>query len=95
VFDVFALYNRPDDVDLFNEHYASVHAPLTRKMPGLQEFVWGVAESDTDLHVVARMTFADEASADAGLGSPEGKAAVDDLANFADAGVTILRVPRH
>ncbi|MDI2098918.1 EthD family reductase [Ruicaihuangia caeni] len=94
MYDVFAIYDHPSDPEAFNAHYERVHAPLTRRMPGLLEFEWGVAAPGSSVHVIARMTFADEASADAGLTSPEGTAAVEDLQNFAAAGVTVIRAPR-
>jgi uncharacterized protein (TIGR02118 family) len=33
---LIALYKKPDDVEAFLAHYHDVHAPLLRKVPGLQ-----------------------------------------------------------
>jgi uncharacterized protein (TIGR02118 family) len=94
VLDVFAIYAQPQDPAAFDAHYREVHAPLTRTMPGLAEFTWGHGDA-ADAYVVARMTFPGAAAADAAFGSPEGTAAAADLANFAGAGVKLVRVPRE
>jgi uncharacterized protein (TIGR02118 family) len=94
VFDVFASYARPADETAFASHYRAVHVPLTLAMPGLLEFTWGLGDRP-ESHVVARMTFRDEESADAAFASPEGAAAAGDLASFAGAGVHLVRVPRE
>jgi uncharacterized protein (TIGR02118 family) len=44
-------------------------------------------------HLVAVLTFDSEEALGAALGEPEGQAAVADLDNFAQAGVTILTGP--
>ncbi|MDT7711237.1 MAG: hypothetical protein QOG20_6844 [Pseudonocardiales bacterium] len=63
-------------------HYREIHVPLTRAMPGLVEFTWGHG-GVASAYVVARMTFADAVATDAAFASPKGRAAADDLANFA------------
>ncbi len=90
---LLVLYNHPDDVEAFGRHYRDVHTPLTLKMPGLQRFdlSWPVGE-DTPYHLIAEMHFESAAALEASLGSPEAKAAVDDLANFAGAGVSVVTV---
>ncbi|MGY1664109.1 EthD family reductase [Geodermatophilus sp. SYSU D00705] len=93
MFDVFAIYASPEDPAAFDAHYRDVHAPLTRAMPGLLEFTWGHGD-DPSAYVVARMTFASGDAADAAFTSPEGAAAAADLATFAGAGVSLVRVPR-
>lgn len=40
--------------------------------------------------MVATLEFDDQAAFEAGMGSPEGQAAVADLPRFAGAGVTVL-----
>jgi uncharacterized protein (TIGR02118 family) len=32
-----ALYKRPEDTALFDEHYNNVHTPLVKKVPGLRK----------------------------------------------------------
>ena len=31
-----AVYDKPDDPDLFDRHYREVHIPLAKKLPGLR-----------------------------------------------------------
>jgi uncharacterized protein (TIGR02118 family) len=94
VFDVFAIYAPPEDASAFDVHYRTVHVPLSRAMPGLAEFSWGYGDIP-EAHVVARMTFADEAHAGVAFASAEGSAAAADLVNFAGAGVQLVRVTRE
>ena len=91
--DVVVLYNIPADPEAFDAHYRSTHVPLVDALPQLREFAWGKVV-DGDTYLVARMTYDTSAEAAASMQSPEGVAAVDDLANFAQAGVTVLNVDR-
>ncbi|ART71490.1 hypothetical protein BTO20_25695 [Mycobacterium dioxanotrophicus] len=94
--DVIVLYNRPAAPDAFDAYYRDTHIPLVHKLPMLREFSWGkVTDQDSPFYVLARLSYASSEDAAASLTSVPGKAAVDDLANFADAGVTVLNVPRH
>lgn len=90
-----ALYDHPVDKDAFDRHYDEVHAPLAMKMPGLRRFTAARPVPDTNAalppyHLVAILEFDDEAALGSAMNSPEGQAAVADLANFAGAGVTML-----
>lgn len=91
--DVIVLYNRPSDPEAFDAHYRSTHVPLVDALPQLQEFAWGKV-IDGDYYVVARMTYNSAVDAAASMESPAGVAAVEDLGNFAQAGVTVLNVGR-
>jgi uncharacterized protein (TIGR02118 family) len=98
VFQLIALYNHPEDAAAFDKHYDEVHAPLAIKIPGLQRYTVSRPGPDPEgnppaYHLVAVLDFADEAALGAGLGSPEGQAAVADLPNFAGAGVSLLTGP--
>lgn len=89
------LYGIPTDPAAFDEHYASVHAPLAAKIPGLERFeatrVVGTADgSAPQHHLIAELVFKDMGTFGASMGSPEGKAAADDVANFATGGVVML-----
>lgn len=90
MFRITIAYNHPENPDAFLAHYRSVHAPLTAKMPGIISFEWGVSttlDGSTPAHfVVGNLNFPSEDDAIAALGSPEGRAGGEDLANFADAG---------
>lgn len=96
--DVVVLYNHPENTESFDEHYRRSHAPKTRQLSDLLEFTWGRASSESGsspYYVIARMAFADAATAAASFASPSGVAAIEDLGHFAGAGVTVLHVPRE
>jgi len=100
VFQLTALYNQPVDADAFDKHYDNVHAPLAKKLPGLQRFTVARPGPDAEgnkpqYHLIAVLEFADEAAFGAGMGSPLGAEAVADLENFAGAGVTLLSGESH
>ncbi|MFQ5415387.1 MAG: EthD family reductase [Phycisphaerae bacterium] len=82
-----ALYKKPKDVDAFERHYKEVHAPLARKIPGLQRLgvsrFFGAPGGEPRYHMAAVLHFADKDAMFAGLNSPEGKAAAKDLMGFA------------
>lgn len=97
-FQLTALYNHPEDSAAFDQHYDGTHAPLAATLPGLASFSVsrpgpGPDGSAPAYHLIAVLTFTDEAAFNAGMGGAEGKAAVADLANFAGAGVTMLTGP--
>lgn len=98
MFQITVLYNHPDDPAAFDKHYDKVHAPLAKKIPGVQRYtisrpVPGPDGQRPPYHLVAVIEFADEAAFQAGMGGAEGQAATADLANFAGAGVTLLTGP--
>lgn len=92
--DVMVLYGEPADPAAFDRHYREVHTPLVHAMPHLVAFehtAGAVAvRGDGAYHLVARLRFESAAHHEAALASPEGAAAVADVGNFADGGVTIL-----
>ncbi|WP_139007338.1 EthD family reductase [Arthrobacter crystallopoietes] len=94
--DLFVLYNQPQDRESFDRHYTSTHIPLVRQLPLLQDFTWGkVSAEETDgYYQVARLTYVSRQDADASMASEAGEASVADLVNFAQAGATVLNVPR-
>lgn len=95
MYQLTALYNHPEDAEAFDKHYDTVHAPLAKKLPGLQRYTVSRPGPDAEgnkpqYHLVAVLEFADEASFGAGMSGEVGQAAVADLATFAGAGVTML-----
>ena len=92
--DLIVLYRPPADPEAFERHYRTVHVPLVRAMPHLLEFETssGVVETqDGDpAHFVARLRYAARSDLDASLASPEGAAALADLANFSMAGSVVV-----
>ena len=89
------LYGPPEDPEAFETHYADTHTALATAIPGLKRFeaARGVATPDgsaVPYQRIAELTFDDMDALRAGLGSPEGQAAVNDIPNFATGGVTIF-----
>ena len=95
-----ALYNQPEDPEAFDKHYDTVHAPIAKRLPGLQRFTITHPGPDPDgnppaYHLIAVLEFPDEATFGAAMGGEVGQEAVADLANFAGAGVTLLTGESH
>jgi uncharacterized protein (TIGR02118 family) len=89
------LYGPPVDPDAFERYYADTHTALAKAIPGLRRFeaARGVATPDGSplpYQRIAELTFDDMDALQAGMGSQDGRAAVDDIANFATGGVTIF-----
>jgi uncharacterized protein (TIGR02118 family) len=91
---LLVLYKKPKSSEAFDKHYASVHIPLAKKIPGLKKYdvstgAVGSPAGPSELYLVATLYFDSPDALKAGLASPEGKAAAGDLANFADGGVEL------
>lgn len=91
---VTVLYNHPEDEAAFETYYAETHMPIAGKMDvariELTKFGPGPDGSAPDYHRMAEMYFNDADHMASSLGSSEGKAAVEDLPNFATGGVKML-----
>lgn len=90
-----ALYKKPSDPQAFDTHYYSKHVPLAKSIAGLQRYEVSVGpvatpQGDSPYHLAAILSFDSLESLQKGLGSPEGQASANDLANFAQAGVELL-----
>ena len=82
-----ALYKKPADVQAFEDDYSSVHLPLMEQIPGivkteLARFFAGPT-GEPPYYMMFEAYFADRASLDAALKSPENRAAGKDLLSFA------------
>ena len=93
--DLIVLYRPPADPAAFEHHYRTVHVPLVHAMPHLarrsRPRPAPVETADGDpVHFVARLRFARTADLDASMASPEGAAALADLANFSMAGSVVV-----
>ena len=89
------LYGHPTNTEAFERYYATTHLPLVDKMSGFSrtEKAKVVASPDGAKPAFYRMFefwFESEDALGRTMGSPEGKAAVDDLSKFATGGVTVL-----
>lgn len=85
------LYTRPADVEAFDEHYLSVHAPLVERLPGLLRWEGARLVDTPDRgelthHRIAELWFEDRAALDAALGSEEGQATAADYGAIAPPG---------
>ena len=89
------LYNEPHDPAAFEAYYAKTHLPLVAKMKGVAKVVLikalpGADGSKPAYYRIAQLYFRDAAQMGRTMGSAAGKAAVADLGNFADGGVTVV-----
>lgn len=93
---LLALYRKPEDVGAFLAHYHDVHMPLIAKVPGLQKAVVNRVDKtlmgEAPYFLIAELHFADQAAFDAGMASPENRAAGKDLMSFARDLVTLIAV---
>jgi uncharacterized protein (TIGR02118 family) len=92
---LIAIYERPDDPEAFFHHYDAVHAPLVKRIPGLQSFVLNRVTEDPlggapPFILIAEMTYPDRASYEAAMRSPENQAVARDLMTFAKDKVRVL-----
>ena len=82
-----ALYKKPTDIPAFEKHYAEIHAPLAKKMPGLRKLevahMTGSPGGEPKFYMMAELYFDNGDAMKAALGSPEGKAAAKDVMGFA------------
>lgn len=88
-------YCKPSDTAAFDKHYAEVHTPLAKTIPGLRKFEVshggvGTPQGPSDYHLIAILHFDDVASIQSAFASPEGQAAAGDLKNFASGGAELL-----
>jgi uncharacterized protein (TIGR02118 family) len=98
VFQLTALYNRPEDTAAFDKHYREVHAGLAAKLPGLKKFTVsrpgpGPDGAQPSYHLIATLFWDSAKEFQDALGTPEGEAVTADLASFATAGVDIMTGP--
>ncbi|MEV5652384.1 EthD family reductase [Nocardia sp. NPDC052254] len=92
---IAVCYGAPTDPAAFDDHYRSVHIPLTLKVPGLQGFTWAKCTSldgsAPPYYAVAHLTFDTEEALTQALASPQMKDAGRDVRNFA-TGTVIMYV---
>ncbi len=90
------LYGKPTDPAAFEDYYRNTHVPLADQIPNMtRPLEWGKALPSIDGSEVAHfwiasLTFADNDAVMGALGSPQGQAAVGDVANFASGGATMV-----
>jgi uncharacterized protein (TIGR02118 family) len=90
---LLAMYDHPEDAAAFDRHYREVHTPIVLEMPHLRGFdLSRPVGDDRPYHLIAEMRYDTPAELQESMESDAGKAAVEDLGNFAGAGVTVLTV---
>lgn len=86
-------YHHPEDPQAFLEHYRSTHAPLAGRLEKLSAYTWGTCETldgtRPEYFLAAVLDWPSKEAALADLGSPVGAETSADMANFAQAGVTM------
>ena len=92
---ILVLYDRPADPAAFDRYYFETHVPIAKKIPGLRSYTVSAGSpaaiaGDRVPYTIAELDFDDPAAVQAALTSAEGQATAADLANFAQAGATIL-----
>jgi len=95
--DVYITYSVIPDPKAFGDYYNSTHVPICHKLPELVDFAWGFVQDPApgDPLFVARLGYPSREAADRSFASPEGIAAVKDVANFASEGMAVLHVTRE
>lgn len=94
-FKVTVIYGQPEDPAAFEEYYWTTHRLLAEKIEGvgrmeLTKFA-NTAEGEAPaFYRMAELYFPDAAAMEKVFSSAAGKAAVDDIANFATGGVTMM-----
>ncbi|TDE08005.1 EthD family reductase [Jiangella asiatica] len=95
MYKVTVLYGWPDDPAAFDAYYRDVHLPIARLMRGLSGWTlsW-VGKQDGDVmppvYLVVELYAPDIETMTTVLDSPAGRAARNDVPNFATGGATML-----
>ena len=92
---ILVLYNQPLDPAAFDRYYFATHVPLARKIPGLRSYTINSGSpvaiaGNQPPYLIAELEFDSMADMQSAMASAEGQATAGDVANFAQAGVTIL-----
>jgi len=95
MYKFIALYQKPEDLPAFFEHYENVHAPLARKVPGIKKLVVNRITAnafggDPPYVLIAEMHFDSKEDFDAAMRSDENRAAGKDAMQFAKGLITGL-----
>ncbi|HEX4199531.1 MAG TPA: EthD family reductase [Caulobacteraceae bacterium] len=89
------MYHTPKDAAAFDRHYAEIHAPLAKKIPGLRKFEVSqgpvmTPAGPSGFHSIVTLHFDDMGALQKALSSPEGQAAAADVGTFATGGADLL-----
>jgi uncharacterized protein (TIGR02118 family) len=82
-----AVYDKPDDPDVFDRHYREVHIPLANKLPGLRRYTISRDPAPTRdgeaYYLIAELDWDDMTDLQHAFQTPEGRACADDVATLA------------
>ncbi|MCA1030422.1 EthD family reductase [Bacillus timonensis] len=91
---VVALYKHPENKEEFDQHYFSVHAPLTKKIPGLLDMkltrFTGSPMGESPYYMMCEMIYENKETFKTAMKSEEAKASGKDAMQFAGKLVTII-----
>jgi uncharacterized protein (TIGR02118 family) len=92
---VTVLYGHPKSPGDFEKYYEAKHAPIASMMSDvlrfeLTKFSAGPDGTRPAFYRMAELYYADQHRMQASLASPEGKATMSDISNFATGGATVL-----
>jgi uncharacterized protein (TIGR02118 family) len=92
---VVVMYKTPKDAAAFDKHYAEIHIPLAKKIPGLRKYEISQGPVATPagpsgVHLVATLYFDSLDAIKKGFASPDGKAAGADVQKFATGGAEMF-----
>lgn len=95
MYKLTVLYGHPDDPAEFDRYYYETHIPIAKKMNGLVRWTVGKclaaeAAARPEYYFMANLYAESKAAMAAILDSPEGRAAAEDVANFATGGAVFL-----
>jgi uncharacterized protein (TIGR02118 family) len=93
--ELIVIYKTPKDAAAFDKHYADIHIPLAKKIPGLRKYQItngsvGSPAGPSDAYLIATLSFDSVAAIQSAFGTPEGQAAAADLGKFATGGVDMM-----
>ena len=89
------LYGHPTDPEEFDRYYRETHIPIARKMQGLKGWTIGKCQAVTPgepapYYMIVGLYAESREAMEAILDSPEGRATVADVPNFATGGATFI-----
>ena len=92
---LLVLYGQPKDPAAFHKHYRETHMPIAKRMKGLKKWTIGKVQGTpggepSPYYYVADLYMERRGDFEQLLASPEGRAAVADVPNYATGGVTFL-----
>jgi uncharacterized protein (TIGR02118 family) len=94
VYTVTVLYPQPLDPAAFDQYHDKVHVPIAAGMKGLLRWTVQRIEArdgvDTPFYALVQLSAPSKEALQTILDSPEGRAAADDLPNFATGGAIFL-----